>query len=150
MVTDAERQRVLEEARSLIAKRPERYVPPPEPVRFRTFYDPPDEADEPEPAPEPLPAPRSQQQDWSGWETWVAARVGDAIAVERKAMCEIMAHALADYVAKERKAIEKQMQVLRSEFGNVQKAFEQLREVIAAERSQAVDLPNPLHGRDLN
>ena len=150
-MTDEDRERILAESRELLERRPQSYTPPPEPVRYRT-HDPAEnrvQKSDTIPEPETVAAP-----DWSGWETWVQARISAALAAEREAICEIMAEALAISERRTRKAVkhdlDKQMSELRAEVATARQSFEALRETIVAERARVLDLPALPSRTDVN
>jgi hypothetical protein len=157
---DERARRALDEARSLIEKRPERYVykaPP------RALY----LDDEPEPAPfEPEPddaserrgldtAPRSAADPWAPWEAWVTARIethlNAALAIEREELKEIIAHVIATERERAGAAWRDQVAGLRADLTRTEAVREQLRRLVEIERARTIDIPAlPLSRHEVN
>jgi hypothetical protein len=141
--SDADRERILEDARELLEKKVEAYVPPSEPVRYKR-YDP-----APEPEPERWLDTAPAATDWSAWETWVNTRIRDALLSERETLLAIMAEAIGTTLRRsltkerrEQKAeLEDEVRSLRIELCNLESTLSELRAVIASERAKVIDLP---------
>ena len=132
--SDEQREAIMAAARATLAKPVEHYEPPPEPLLIRKRHD-------PEPAPErPMMTDYMRQQQRlaeaaTQWETWVAAQIDTAIKAERKAICKIVAQAMADFVGNEREQINRECAKLNS-------AIEELHRLLAADKAKVVSLPD--------
>jgi hypothetical protein len=131
--SDAERERILREARDLLERKVESYVPPPE-LRYRRH-------DPPEPEPPELP-PRLDID--------IDVRIAQAIANEREVLLAIMAQSIGTTLRRsltkerrEQKAeLEDEVRSLRIELCNLESTVAELRSVINAEKAKIIDLPN--------
>jgi hypothetical protein len=88
--------------------------------------------------------------DWSGWETWVQARIADALVEERRTLIEtlvaIVGDALGQSLSRERKHhrrdLEAEVRQLRIELCNLESTLAELRTVLAADKAKVIELPN--------
>jgi hypothetical protein len=173
-----ERRRILDEARANIERPVEPYTPPEEPVRYKTYEPrermPPQRLDT-------APArtvPTDSATDWSGWETWVSARINAALLEEREIMMtaalDMSVELMAQVVAAEREALDaiiknereewgrkiaderahwqREMSELRVEAAKLNSACDELHRMLNIERAKnVIDLPAlPLSRRDVN
>jgi hypothetical protein len=145
-MSNKERDRILREARAMLDdRRPAPYVARPrmigdvDPLERESF--------EPEPEPEPQPA------TWGPWEAWIQARIEAALIVERQAVAAIMAEALGQTIARERRAAQRELHAqvgeLRIETARLEHAMRHLSELIQLEKNRSLDLP-ALPRHDLN
>ena len=153
---DRRARQILDEARETLARQPQPYLAPAEPLRYRTTYKP-----EPEPEPPKLDiAPAPPPMDW--WaaidqriEQHVEAERGFMLAVVGEALGEALADAreehhkaLADARAEHQKELHKQALELKTGLNGLEDA---VRKLAAAEHKTIVDLPAlPLSRRDVN
>jgi hypothetical protein len=138
--SDADRERILRQARATLAAAPAAYEPPPE-VRYKR-HDPP----EPEQDPEPWPRLDTAPVDWPAW---ISAQIDAALAAERETLLAIMAQSIGTTLRRsltkerrEQKAeLEDEVRSLRIELTNLESTLAELRTVIASERARVIDLP---------
>jgi hypothetical protein len=159
-MTNEERNRVLEQARTLLAQRPERYVPP-EPLLVRKRYDPtPDERDRPRMTEGMMRRQREAEaaQQSDGWNHWLETRLNVALAAERKAMLravvkivgQSLGETISEALAAERNAWERKLRELRLECAKLSATLDSLHDIIGAERAKTLDLPALPRRSDLN
>jgi hypothetical protein len=128
--SDAERERILREARETLDRPMECYEPPA------------GKAHEPPPETEPEPWPKLDTADWSGWEAWVSRRVSAALAAERKTIIKIVASALAEFVGTERAKLRDEIHEQRIEQAKLSSALAELHTLLSSERAKTIiDLP---------
>jgi hypothetical protein len=130
-MTDADRRRILREARELLERRPE-YEPPPEPVRRRVY--------DPGPAELPTP-PRRLDTPPPDFEAWLQERLAAERQVMLRAIVRIVGRSLGESVAAERAAWEGKLRELRLECAKLSSTLDSLHDVISAERSKVLELP---------
>jgi hypothetical protein len=96
--------------------------------------------------PKPEPAPREPKLD-----TDVVKLIDAKIAEERAFLIEVVAEALVEKLAEERKEAKRELadelRALRIELAETQTTLSEFRKVLADERAKVVDLPNPLIAR---
>jgi hypothetical protein len=99
------------------------------------------------PKPEPMRPERGLDTAPIDYERMMDAK----IAAERRFMIEVVAEALVEKFAEERKAakaeLSDQVRSLPLELAETQTTLAELRTVLATERSKVLDLPNPLRAR---
>jgi CHASE3 domain sensor protein len=109
---------------------------------------------EPEPSPEPERQRKRdttrREPDWSAWNRWCDLRIRAALTEQRKFLLAVVAEALGEHVAQERKAVKRELadelRRLRIELAETQTTISELRSVLAAERGP-IDMPSPLRAR---
>jgi hypothetical protein len=91
-----------------------------------------------------------RESDWSGWEDWLAAR----LKREREVTYAGVGSAIAEMLKEERDEYKKELSAevrqLRIELANLEATLSELRSLMAAERGQVIDTPNPLAPRRAN
>lgn len=109
--------------------------------------------------PEQLPKPERERgldtsprdADWTAWNRWCDSRIQAALTEQRKFLLAVLAEAIGEHVAKERKAVKREftdeLRQLRIELAGTQIILGELRAVLAAERNTPLDLPSPLRAR---
>jgi hypothetical protein len=157
---DQRARRALAEARALIDRKIEPYVPPRRAL-LGIYYGAPI-AEPIEPEAEPTAFERQPQADpWAGWNQWLETKLNAALAIERQELIEIVAQVIADerealahVVADEREraaeAWRAQVDGLRADLTRCEAVLEQLRKLVEFERARTIDLPALPARRDMN
>lgn len=157
VMTDAERRRILAEARQTLETPVEAYVPPAEPLLVRKRHDPPPEERE-RPRMTEGEMRRQRQaaaaQHSDSWNRWLDARLEERLTAERATICEIIAGSLAEVVGraveKERGNFYAQVRELKEQTIKLETALEHLRGLLALEQSRTLDLPALPTRREIN
>jgi hypothetical protein len=113
MTTQQERKRILDAARATLSAKLDADVSGEGPDALAAWQQrrKRDDPDEPPPVPEPPPPP----VDWSGWETWVQARIEAALERERAWQFEAVGEAVGELLNKESRRFELALAKLRTE-----------------------------------
>ena len=107
--------------------------------------------------PQPKPPPRERkldtkprEPDWSARNRWADERIQVALIEQQKFLLTIVAEAMGEYVAKECKAVKRELgdevRQLRIEAVEAQTTISELRAILAAERG-AIEMRSPLRAR---
>ncbi len=152
IIMDDERRRaILDEARETLERLADfevenrehnprdpllRSRPPSEPVRRERPLD-------------TRPTTSGEEHDWSGWESWLAAR----LATERQLVLDAVGEAIGQLLEGERKAttvLANELHDVKLEAAKLGNEVATLREALAVERAAVLDLPSPLSRRVVN
>jgi hypothetical protein len=170
-LSEAERERIVETSRRLLANPPEPYRAPAEETMLRSQRDPQPRERERRRHERGLSeatrridaaaaaAAQQPETDWRGWEAWVSARIDAALQAEREVMLaavveivgESLGNVLGDALEAERLQWQRQLGELRTEAAKLSETTNELYRLLSIERAKVIDLPNPVQSRrDVN
>jgi uncharacterized protein YlxW (UPF0749 family) len=82
--------------------------------------------------------------NWDAWNEWADAKIANALAVERKAIVELLASEMSKALDDAYNDLAEEARSLRIEVTALQDTVEQLRSIIKSEKAKVIDLPNLL------